>query len=800
MDVSSHGKGFLLTRNSRDQLNTTELEYWVHTDSGPALLRVTGQKPIFFIESGELETATAALKQAGIAAEVKALELKTFEGQSVAGVYNRTIHLHYRSQDILRNHGLDLYETDVRLHERFLMERFICGSVEFAGDPITRDAYIEYRNARIKPADYDPALKTLSLDIECDMTSELFSVGLSGCGTAEVLMIGEPEAGPENGPENGSEKEHETAILWCADEAALLRLLTRRILELDPDAIIGWNLVNFDLRILLQRSEHHNIKFAIGRGGQLPGWRDQRGEKDKGFISIPGRVAIDGIDALKTATYRFASFSLENVSRELLGKGKLVEHDVDDRLAEIRHNFLHDKPRLAAYNLEDCRLVEEIFEHTRILDFLALRSQITGLEIDRAGGSVAAFYNLYMPRLHRGGYVAPNLPPDGGLASPGGYVMDSRPGLYRNVLVLDFKSLYPSIIRTFKIDPMGLVEGLESPEDAVEGFRGGKFHREKHFLPEIITGLWQQRDIAKKNNDAPRSQAIKILMNSFYGVLGAGGCRFYDPRLASSITMRGHEIMQTTGKWIEEMGYQVIYGDTDSLFIWIEGDQSPNICREIGSKLESTINHRWHQKLQTEFGLDCFLELEFETHYSRFLMPTIRGSDAGTKKRYAGMIQGDGGDQLVFKGLETVRTDWTLLAREFQTTLYDMVFHDQDPTEFIRGITLQTLAGAHDQKLVYRKQLRRQLNQYVKNVPPHVRAARLADEENARQGKNQRYQHKGWISYVLTVNGPEPVEYLNSPIDYQQYVDKQLKPVADGILPFIDLDFDAIVSAQAAIF
>ena len=129
-----------------------------------------------------------------------------------------------------------------------------------------------------------------------------------------------------------------------------------------------------------------------------------------------------------------------------------------------------------------------------------------------------------------------------------------------------------------------------------------------------------------------------------------------------------------------------------------------------------------------------------------------------------------------------------------------MICHDQDPTEFIRKTVTETLKGQRDEQLVYRKQLRRKLDQYVKNVPPHVRAARFADEKNKELNKPLRYQHKGWISYLLTVNGPEPMEYQSSPIDYQLYVDKQLKPIADGILPFVDMDFESIVSAQTAIF
>ena len=353
-------------------------------------------------------------------------------------------------------------------------------------------------------------------------------------------MIGEPEPA-------------EDWIEWVEDEAALLHALISAFNAWDPDIVIGWNVVNFDFKLLIKRAELHHIKLRLGRGNANALWRDSRAENEQGFVTLPGRVVIDGIDSLKSATWNFESFSLENVARELLDKGKKVD-DVHNRAEAIAEDFANNKPKLAAYNLEDCVLVWEIFEHTNLLDFLLLRSHLTGLELDRFGGSVAAFTNLYLPKLHRAGYVAPNLPIGGGLASPGGYVMNSRPGLYNNVLVLDFKSLYPSIIRTFKIDPMGLIEGLLDTDIAIPGFKEAFFSRDKHFLPDIITELWRQRDEAKKAKDSARSQAIKILMNSFYGVLGSGGCRFYDTRLASSITLRGHEIMQQTARWIEAEG------------------------------------------------------------------------------------------------------------------------------------------------------------------------------------------------------------------------------------------------------
>lgn len=115
---------------------------------------------------------------------------------------------------------------------------------------------------------------------------------------------------------------------------------------------------------------------------------------------------LDGIDTLKTATYHFRSWSLESVSQELLGEGKAI-HNVHDRMDEINQMFRHDKPSLARYNLQDCVLVNKIFAATHLLDFAIQRSRLTGVELDRIGGSVAAFTNLYLPQLHRAGYVAP---------------------------------------------------------------------------------------------------------------------------------------------------------------------------------------------------------------------------------------------------------------------------------------------------------------------------------------------------------------------------------------------------------
>ena len=427
--MGNSNRGFILTSDLREISGQTCLEFWLSSPDGPIKVTTTPQQGVFFISQQDAAQAKDILATSQISCQINALALKRFDQQPVSALYFSRAKQVYAAKERLRVHGITCYEADIRLADRYLMERFIYASVDFRGTKQSTAKYPNYTQSQLKPGQYTPSFSVLSIDIECSEKGELYSIGFASSTYQAVFMIGDNQQGPD-------------FIQWVADEKALLQCFIAAIQTQDPDIIIGWNVVNFDFRLLIERAQLYNLKLTLGRGGEAVYWRDAPNEVNQGYISMPGRVVIDGIDALKTATYQFASFSLEFVAQALLGKGKLSD-DVDDRLAKIKHDFVHNKVKLAQYNLQDCQLVLEIFEHTKMLDFLTLRSQLTGLELNRVGGSVAAFVNLYLPKLHRAGYISPNRPVDGGLASPGGYVMTSTPGLYRNVLVLDFKSLYP---------------------------------------------------------------------------------------------------------------------------------------------------------------------------------------------------------------------------------------------------------------------------------------------------------------------------------------------------------------------
>ena len=781
-------QGFVLTRHWRDTPTGTEVSFWLATDQGPRFIRLPVQTSVMFIPEAYRKPLDWLLKgERDI--ELRPLQLCDFHHRQVLGLYTRQ---HRQAMDLekrLRAAGVDVYEGDVRPPERYMMERFITAPVWFGGTP---DATGVLCDAQMKPApDYRPPLKLVSLDIETTAQGDLYSIALEGCGERQVYMLGPPN-------NTGAV---DFKLDYCDTRTQLLERLNQWLATHDPDAIIGWNVVQFDLRVLHEHAQRLNVPLMLGRGDEPMTWREH-GSRNHYFAAAPGRLIIDGIEALRSATWSFESFSLENVAQTLLGEGKDISTPYQ-RMDEINRMFAEDKPALARYNLKDCELVTRIFEKTELLKFLLERASVTGLPADRSGGSVAAFTHLYMPLMHRQGFVAPNLGDKPPQASPGGFVMDSRPGLYESVLVLDYKSLYPSIIRSFLIDPVGLIEGLKHPDDSesVEGFRGARFSRTRHCLPSIVARVAEGREEAKREHNAPLSQALKIIMNAFYGVLGSSGCRFFDTRLASSITLRGHQIMRQTRELVEAQGYEVIYGDTDSTFVWLGSAHSQEDASRIGHALVQHVNDWWREHLHTAYGLQSALELQYETHFTRFLMPTIRGAEEGSKKRYAGLVvHGDGSEQMVYKGLETVRSDWSPLARRFQQELYQRIFHRQPHQDYIRDYVRRTLSGEWDELLIYRKRLRRPLDDYERNVPPHVRAARLADEYNDRLGRPRQYQRGGWISYVISVNGPEPLEARQTPIDYDHYVTRQLQPVADAILPFVNDDFSTLVGGQMGLF
>jgi len=763
-------KVFILTGEWTDRKGSNIIRFIGTSDEfGAVEIIITDNKPVFFVDR---ESNLTNLK---VPYTRKEVQLKTFDGKDVDAIYFNTQNDFRKTADDLQPNNVNQYESDINPVRRYLMERFINAQIKVTGKPTRRDNITTYTNPKIEPCSVIPKFVVASLDIETgENNTRLYSIAVHITGNKEeikqVFVIGEDE------------DKLPPYIITYSDERELLTDFIKWFKRVDPDIIIGWHVIGFDLMFLESKCKEYQIAFDIARvGGNV----SLRTRKPRGyFASVTGRVVIDGPPALRSSFFTFEDFRLETVAQEMLAEGKAITTD-RNKVEEIERLFIEDKKSLAEYNLKDALLVTDIFRKSGLIELSVRRSQLSGLLMDQLGMMTAAFDHFYLPKLHRAGYVAPNIKDiEANDHAAGGYVMEPVPGIYDNVIVLDFKSLYPTIIQTFKIDPLSR---LLSDIDTIETLNGYKFSLSKHFLPDFITELMDQRSIATKKKDKQLSQAIKILMNSFYGVMGSFGCRFYHPHLPTAITGTGHKLLLGSKDYLAKNGYKVVYGDTDSLFIKLKDGEGKNAV-ERGKSLAKQLNEYWEEKIRKEYNLKSYLELEYEKYYMKFIITPTRGSEVGAKKRYAGLLVENEQEKLEFVGLEFVRSDWTQLAKEFQVELYNRVFHNDNIEDWLKDFVLRVRNGEFDEKLVYKKRLRKDVEDYTKNIPQHVKAARLLGEST------------GTVYYVITKRGPIPVELKHNDIDYDHYIDKQLKPIADSVLSLLGKTFDSFVDSDQMSF
>ena len=203
------------------------------------------------------------------------------------------------------------------------------------------------------------------------------------------------------------------------------------------------------------------------------------------------------------------------------------------------------------------------------------------------------------------------------------------------------------------------------------------------------------------------------------------------------------------------------------------------------------MNAFFERYISSTYGTKNHLELEFEKVYKIFLMPKIRSAEAGAKKRYAGLRVINGEEKIEFTGMESRRRDWTDLAKKFQQELLNKIFHKEEISVYVKSFIDDVKNGKYDDLLIYRKSIRKSLEKYTKTTPPHVKAARKLKKVGSSV-----------IEYVITEDGPEPIQNKKHKIDYNHYINKQLKPIADSILIFYNKKFDDLIkgSRQVSLF
>jgi DNA polymerase-2 len=742
-------KGLIIHPTYRTHSGKSFVHLYGRLENGESFLSINEFRPYFYIKKSDLNKALDTER-----VEFEETSMKNFSGEPVVRILTEYPRHVGELRRALQKRGIDCYEADIRFAYRFLIDTNIRGFLNIEGDYTSGDRVDRiYTNPVLDPVEpFDIPLQVISLDIEVnEKTDEVVCLTVYDGDTYVTWLL---------------KQDHPDAVV-CNSEMELLSLFKEELLQENPDIITGWNVVDFDLTWLQDRFRRYKIKFDLGRSESVSTFRSESSFIRASRAKIDGRMVLDAMHLLRDFFIKLEDYKLDTAGKTILNQGKIkIEKDINKLWKE-------NPLLLVKYNRRDTRLVLDIIKEKKLIELTTRMTGITGLQLDRVKAAIASLDSLYLRESQNQGIVCPSVSDRSRKRVTGGLVQEPAYGIYDYVLLFDFRSLYPSIMATFNIDPVTYTE----EKTRIQAPNGAYFTEEPGILPEIILKLLDRR---QKADIYEEQYAIKIIMNSLFGVLGNPNCRFYNSKIANAITSFGRYFLEETTDKVKTMGYNVIYGDTDSLFV-VSPAETFEEAVTMGSTIERKINQFYNEYVQKMYERQNFLQLEFERVYEKFLLPKQRHMKKGAKKRYAGYHNGE----IDIVGLEYVRRDWTELAKTFQYHLLEKIFQGEDIEEYIRETVKQLRAGELDDLLIYKKGVRKGLDQYTKTTPPHIKAARKVDDFSDRV-----------ISYVMTKRGPEPVENTPMRIDYAHYVQKQIKPIANSILHFYDKSFTDVLTGK----
>nr|AAZ32459.1 DNA polymerase family B [uncultured euryarchaeote Alv-FOS1] len=654
--------------------------------------------------------------------------------------------------------------ADIPFHQRFIYDFDLGSSVRFEGDYIPPEKYhvdiaMNLKNIRTI-SDFKPPLKILSFDIENSITDgTLFTIGYAvwdGTTTRTGHITGE--------------------------EREMLEEFVSLIIREDPDVLTGYNIDGYDLEVLSKKYAEHNIEFRIGRDGGKP---QRIGGQ---FWRVHGRVIEDAWWAVKKEL-RPKQETLEAVAQQLLGEGKMGVNS-----QKIDEEWKKDRENVIKYCIKDAELALRILIKIGIVDKYLDLAIVTRFPLDDVihSGTSTWVDSLLIREADRRGIGVPLQGQERKRGKiVGGYVHTLEPGLYHWICVLDFKSMYPSIIIKYNICFTTLTDegGFESPI----GVHFMRPEQREGIIPKILRELMEKRDALKKKMRTAKTEeernyydglqkAVKILMNTFYGVLASSFYRFTDPRIGASITAFARETIKKIIGMIESRDLKVVYGDTDSIFF-----ESPY------HELDKTV--KFGTEIATEISKKEQLVLEFEKVLEPFF-------SHGAKKRYVGKIvwPDESRGKMIIRGYEIRRTDSFDLQSESQLMVFEKIMDGdiQGAIETAKEIVEKIKRGdVPIDKLVISRTVRDFKRYKNPDSMANVQAARKLMARGERVFPGMKVS---WI--VVNARGSrqevEPYiadeEFKYRP-DYQYYARRVAETLA-RILEVFGLDEKALISGK----
>ena len=670
---------------------------------------------------------------------------KTIDGDSADKIEcENFFDMFNKKQEFLNN-----YEADVHFTNRYIIDKF---------DKIPKEP-----------------LRKCYLDIETDMIG----------GFPDIKN-------PENkitviGVYDSFDKEYKQFETKGKSEEEMLNEFIDYINKTDPDILCAWFGQGFDFPYIFNRILKLNLDVTkLGRGGKCY-------IKRTGNVSIYGRVCFDMLKAYEHSfgENKTESLKLDYISKLVLGdKGGKEEYEgtLDDL-------YNTDYQKYLSYNKKDVELLVEIDKKLMMLDFYDEVRILGHCTIEDVFHNSKVADCMCLKYAKDNNFILPTGIRHEKEKYEGGFVYSPKPQLYENVAVMDFAALYPSIMIGFNISYETIVksheEALSSGPDTHISVDDKYFFRKKMgIIPAILKPILKARKEVKKqmrtdSNPSLNSQqlALKIIANSFYGVMGFRSFRLYNKDVAAAITYIARMSIMEAIRWLEEHNIEVIYGDTDSVFIKIDEVDIDKI-KDINNRMN---NH--FEKYFKNFGVkdeNYIMNLELEKVFKIIFFKFKSNSNEGAKKKYAGRICWNDKkgftDYLEIKGFESRRSDYPMVGREFIKELLNMIFDKKEFEEvkkFVDDFKDKIRNEFTPEQIGLPIGINRPLNQYRNEI--HARASRLANvkyNENIQSGDKIKYIYiKGEnnvIAFKEKMHKGYEIDYDNM---IRRIVDLKVEPI-----------------------
>lgn len=588
-------------------------------------------------------------------------------------------------------------------------------------------------------------------------------------------------------------------VEYVKDEAELIEKFIETVKKFSPDFLIGYFSDGFDLPYLKARAEKLKVKLSLGLDESKPKF-------SRGGAGIVGKIfGITHIDIFKFIKTTYSQYlksetlTLNEVAKEFLGDTKKdfkIKHS--SKLKTDQH-----WKEYYEYNLQDSNLTLKLFEKLwpDIMEFAKVIKE-PPFEISRNGLSKQV-ESYILHNLERFNEIPEKRPGHDEIIKrkyrekvEGAFVLEPKPGLYKNLAMFDFTSMHTSIIISMNISRSTLIvpESVkEVPKNSnhIQTKMGELYFSKKiGFFPELLNDIFQKRKTFKKEfQKSPnpitkaRSNAFKLLSASAHGYIGFFGSRYYSLESSAAILAFVRKFNKETIENVSKEGFKVIYGDTDSVAFTREGKSKT----EIKNFLE---------KLNKK--LPGIMELELDGFFKRGIWVTTRSGTVGAKKKYA-LISEDG--KMKIRGFETVRRDWCQLARKLQNKIIELILNDGNEKRALeylkKTITKLKNREIKQEEMIIRTQLKKPISEY-KSISPHVVAAKKMKEMDlpVSQGNLVEYYIAETAEKKKLVREKVKLPQEKGEYNKEYYLEKQVLPAVENIFQVFDFDVKTLINKK----